>query len=157
MFPLRSGTPRDLKIRYTEDMDYAQNAGYQELEHTADWELLVWAPDLAELLRQAARGMYALSDTRLQPGEPQTRQLRIESADRETLLVSFLAELLYFGEVEGLAFDQMELHLDENCLQAELLGSRIEHLSKEIKAVTYHRMQVRETGQGLAVNIVFDV
>jgi len=138
-------------------MDFDQSAGYQELEHTADWELFVWAPDLPELLRQAARGMYALSDTRVEPGEPQARQICIEFSDRETLLVSFLAELLYFGEVEGLAFEQMVLNLDDNCLDAELLGNRIQHLSKEIKAVTYHRMQVRETEHGLAVNIVFDV
>ena len=35
--------------------------GYREIEHTADWELKVWAPDLRGLLEQAARGMYALS------------------------------------------------------------------------------------------------
>ncbi|MFC2053874.1 archease, partial [Chloroflexota bacterium] len=31
-------------------------AGFREIEHTADWELEVWAPDILELLKQAAIG-----------------------------------------------------------------------------------------------------
>jgi hypothetical protein len=40
-------------------------AGFREIEHTADWELEVWAPDLPALLEQAGRGMYALAGVRL--------------------------------------------------------------------------------------------
>ena len=132
-------------------------AGFLEIEHTADWELLVWAPDFPTLLTQAAQGMYALADTRLAAGERQLRSLAFEEADRETLLVVFLAELLYYGEVEGLAFDQFDLILEAGCLQANLAGTPIVYQAKEIKAVTYHDLQIRDTKHGLAVNIVFDV
>jgi len=44
-------------------MDNSQS-GFREREHTADWELQVWAPSFSGLLEQAARGMYALSGTR---------------------------------------------------------------------------------------------
>ena len=43
-------------------------SGFREREHTADWELEVWAPDLPGLLVQAARGMYWLMGARLQEG-----------------------------------------------------------------------------------------
>ena len=45
-----------------------KTAGYREIPHTADWELLVWAPDMATLMVKAAKGMYALSGTRLAEG-----------------------------------------------------------------------------------------
>jgi SHS2 domain-containing protein len=47
-----------------QDIDSNQVAGYREREHTADWELEVWAPDLPRLLEQAARGMYRLAGLR---------------------------------------------------------------------------------------------
>ena len=45
-----------------------QSSGFREKEHTADWELDVWAPDLPALLEQAARGMYWLMGARLEEG-----------------------------------------------------------------------------------------
>ena len=134
-----------------------KNAGYREIEHTADWELHVWAPDLIALLKTAARGMYALSDTELVAAPQQTREFEISFADRESLLVDFLSELLFFGESERIAFDGYQLRLCGSNLQVRASGASIKEQAKEIKAVTYHRMQVRETERGLEVNIVFDV
>ncbi len=62
-------------------------SGYKEIEHTADWELEVWAPDLLGLLEQAARGMYALSGTCLAPGTRLRRSLSLPANDPESLLV----------------------------------------------------------------------
>jgi SHS2 domain-containing protein len=36
-------------------------------------------------------------------------------------------------------------------------GAPIQTQSKEIKAVTYHNLEIRETSRGLEVSIVFDV
>ena len=132
-------------------------AGYREIEHTADWELHIWAPDLTSLLEQAARGMYALSNTRLAAGTRLTRHFEIPFTDRESLLVDFLSELLFYGEDEEIAFDEYQLDFDGFSLAARVGGAPIEEQSKEIKAVTYHRLEVRKTGRGLEVNIVLDV
>jgi len=40
---------------------------------------------------------------------------------------------------------------------AEVAGAPIESIAKEIKAVTYHNLAVRETARGLETTIVFDV
>lgn len=132
-------------------------AGYREVEHTADWELEVWATDLPGLLEQAARGMYALSGMRLQRQEPVSRALSLQAGDNESLLVSFLSELLYDLEQEGIGFDQFRISLDGLNLQAELSGARLAAVTKEIKAVTYHRLAIRQGEGELRVNIVFDV
>ena len=131
--------------------------GYLEIDHTADWELHVWAPDLLSLLRTAAQGMYALSHTELAVEPRYSRVFQIAYLDRETLLVDFLSELLFYGEDEGLAFDHYQLDFNADSLAVQAHGAPIQGQAKEIKAVTYHGIQIRETERGLEVNIVFDV
>lgn len=132
-------------------------AGFREHEHTADWELEVWAPDLGGLIEQAARGMYRLSGTQLVRSPRMVREIRIDGHDPESLLVEFLQEVLYLGEVEGLGFDDFDIAVDNLSLRAELNGSPIASIQKEIKAVTYHNLNVIETVRGVEVRIVFDV
>lgn len=133
------------------------SAGYRELEHTADWQLEVWAPDYPGLLEQAARGMYHLSGARGQAGARVDRTFRLRSADPETMLVAFLAELLFYQEQDGLVFDTFNLSMEGEALLAELHGLPLAGLDKEIKAVTYHNLQLQHTQQGLQARIVFDV
>jgi SHS2 domain-containing protein len=134
------------------------NAGFREIEHTADWELEVWAPDFIALLEQAARGMYELSGTRLQTiVKQQVCELSLPAGDPEQLLVSFLSELLWLGEREGLAFDHYYLELVNDQLLARVEGAPIAAQAKEIKAVTFHNLAIQHSETGLKVNIVFDV
>jgi SHS2 domain-containing protein len=132
-------------------------AGYKEIEHTADWELEAWAPDFPGLLEQAARGMYALSGMRLDAGPRRLQTIQIEASDLESLLVHFLSELLYYAENGGVAFDSFTINWHGQELTARLSGAPLLGVEKEIKAVTYHNLNIQQTGQGLRVRIVFDV
>jgi SHS2 domain-containing protein len=131
--------------------------GYQEIEHTADWALRVWAPDLPTLFAQAAKGMYALMDTALCPEPRSRRSFELQADDEESLLVSFLNELLYFGELEDLGFDRFEVRINRQNLRAEVEGAPFEARKKEIKAVTYHNLAIRKNDESYVVEIVFDV
>ena len=135
----------------------ANNSGFREIEHIADWELEVWAPDMSQLLQQSALGMYTLSGTSLAHSPREEREFALDAQDAESLLVRFLTELLYLAETEKLAFDEFQLELFDHLLRARLGGALIAGQDKEIKAVTFHRMEIRETERGLQVNIVFDV
>jgi len=132
-------------------------AGFREIEHTADWELEVWAPDMADLLEQAAHGMYALAGIHLRPGKREEKYIKLIGVDRENLLVKFLSELLFLAEQENLAFDGFDLRLEGNNLDARLKGGAVAGQHKEIKAVTYHNLVIRHVDHGLVVNLVFDV
>jgi SHS2 domain-containing protein len=134
------------------------NQGYKELEHTADWALEVWAPDLPGLFIQAAKGMYALSQVEHVPEEQVEQTLSLEAIDAEVLLVTFLDELLFLAEHESLGFKEFDLEIDANFnLQAKLCGAKIFSLNKEIKAVTYHNLSIQKNPDGFRVVIVFDV
>jgi len=135
---------------------------FEEIPHTADWSLLVWAVDLSTLFVESARGMTSLSGIRLAKKPRIVRTLSISAADKESLLVSFLSELVYYAEQDHLAFDHFDLNLDlEACqpcrLSAVLRGAPILSMDKAIKAVTYHNLHIHQTTRGYEVEIVFDV
>jgi SHS2 domain-containing protein len=131
--------------------------GYEEIEHTADWALRAWAPDLETLFVQAAEGMNHLAGMALVEGTRIKKRFELQAIDHESLLVEFLAELLYYSEIERLGFERFDLTIGDDKLSAEVEGGPIAALKKEIKAVTYYDLEIRENETGLEVDIVFDV
>lgn len=136
----------------------AQIKSFEEIEHTADWAYRVRSKTLAELFVAAAFGLYSLVEMELVPKTQITRSIQIKAIDYESLLVAWLNELLYYHESEGLGFEQIQIeHLDETSLQAQITGAPTQQWLKEIKAVTYHNLSIRETEWGWEVTIVLDV
>lgn len=136
-----------------------QESGFEEIEHTADWSLRIWGRDLAELLANAALGMSSLivSDLSSLPTDVE-RQLAVDSIDPESLLVDWLSELAYWAEMEGLVFKEFELEeVSSTHLAAVSRGGQAPELTKHIKAVTYHNLEIVETKNGLETTVVFDV
>jgi SHS2 domain-containing protein len=134
-----------------------RTAGYEEVEHTADVELRVWAPTLNELFKQAALGMQSLAGIQLAKDSLVKRELVLEAIDKESLLIEFLSELLYINEEECLGFDSFDLEIGETDMRVKLQGGKIIDQKKEIKAVTYHGIEIVQSAMGLEVSIVFDV
>jgi SHS2 domain-containing protein len=130
---------------------------FEELPHTADWCLRVWASSLAELFAEAAKGMNALAGVKSVPGPRTERTFAAEAPDMESLLVQFLSELVYAAEQEKLIFDEFNVVLKGSKLKVEMSGAPILSINKSIKAVTYHNLQIRRTKEGYQVEIVFDV
>ena len=133
-----------------------EDAGFEELEHTADWELRVWAPDLSVLLGTAARGMYHLMGV-VSGDFLGEIQMDVSGFDEETILVTYLSELLLLGEEEGLMLGDYFPMVEGFRVQANVPVFAIVSQEKEIKAVTYHRMQVKQVSLGMETTIVFDV
>lgn len=130
---------------------------YEEVQHTADWCLRVWAADLPSLFVEAARGMNAISGARQIPGLRTRRTFEAAAPDPESLLVSFLSELVYAAEKEHLVFDNFKVEVDGRMVKIEMDGAPLASMDKTIKAVTYHNLHIRRTERGLEVEIVFDV
>lgn len=134
-------------------------AGFEIVEHTADWSLRVWGRDLQELFTTAARGMSALlvADLDSIPLDIE-RNLELEAFDAETLLVDWLSELAYWAEDEQLVFRDFDVTINSDFrLKAIIRGGLADELVKHIKAVTYHYLAIVKTGHGVDVTIVFDV
>lgn len=130
---------------------------YEELPHTADWALRVWAPDLPSLFVETARGMNMLSGIVLPPGARITHRFEANGPDNESLLVAFLTELIYFAEQENTGFDVFAITITGSHLEVDMEGALLKEIDKSIKAVTYHNLNIQSTERGLEIEIVFDV
>lgn len=138
--------------------------GFVEIDHTADWAIRVEGRDLAHLLENAAFGMLRLMGLKIKEGKAREMAIELLAEDREELLVSFLEEILFTIESEGVAFNEIDLHVvrpdaqkSKYALRGSLRLSPIETHAKEIKAVTYHQLEIKNTKAGLETVIVFDV
>ena len=132
---------------------------FEEVDHTADWALRIYGRDLSELLVNAARGLNRLLTASGKAEPPLVeRQLDVEGGDAEDLLVNWLSELVYLVETESIIFTEFELTtIDPGHLSAIVRGRYLAELKKQIKAVTYHNLQILETDGGLEATVVFDV
>jgi len=130
----------------------------EEIEHTADLSIRVRGRDLAELFANAARGMFGLVADLEAVGQGVERQVQLEELDAETLLVSWLSELLWFNEESEAVFNRFEIaSLSTTALQATAWGGPAPSQYKHIKAVTFHDLKIVATDDGYEVTVVFDV
>lgn len=141
---------------------------FEFLEHTADTAVRIAAPDGPALLREALRATLAIY---LGPEGLETVKGReelpiaIEAEDGETLLVCFLNELVFL--FDSRRFLARELRVDELTFEPSarlvgvLLGESMDtarhRLQTEIKAATFHDIEIRATEGGLTVDVVFDL
>lgn len=131
---------------------------FEEVDHTADWALLVRGADLAELLANAARGMLELAGVEAGESPGIERTLKLDSLDRESLLVDFLQELLVALELREALFQDIHIHIkDGRRLRGTVQEVPYRVMTKQIKAVTFNDLEITEAEDGLSATVVFDV
>jgi len=135
--------------------------GYRELDHTADWELKLWARQPDGLLVQAAAGMYSMCGVERSSEVKATERFEVGGSDEEALLVGFLSDLLYLLQTKHLAFDRFNFQrkgTEPPCrLSVLAVGSPVAGIEKEIKAVTWHNISVEESEERTTARVTFDV
>jgi len=138
--------------------DDTPNGSFVEILHTADRAIQVRAASLLALFAAAARGMFSLM-TDLERVRPcLSRTVQMEGLDLEVLLVEWLNELLFLHETHGELYCRFEvLDLQSDSLKARAWGEPGLPTKAEIKAATYHNLEIREEGGLWLATIVFDV
>lgn len=132
---------------------------FEILEHRADLKIRVFGKTREELFRNA---LIAMSDS-LRPKIPnpksQISKIRIKSANLETLLVDFLNEVLYLTQVNKEVYNNISFKkISDTEIEANLSGQRVESFDEDIKAVTYHNLDVHQEKSGTwQATILFDI
>ena len=134
---------------------------FQFIDHTADAGILVKAETLEGLFETAALGFSELVTRVDSLNCLIQRQFRLQEEDIETLLVSWLQELLYLLDTEDLIFGRFQVHLKDLELEAtawgEVFDPEIHTMKTEVKAITYHQLEVAEDDQGWKAQVIFDI
>lgn len=135
---------------------------YRLIDHTADFGLHVFGADPKELFANAA---YALFDVIAEAGSLtglEEKNIRVTGDDWPDLMVNWLRELLYFWSGREMLLKSVDiLSLSEHELLAKVQFDPYnpdQHtINTEIKAVTYHQIQVGSGSSGWQAKIIFDV
>jgi SHS2 domain-containing protein len=140
---------------YTGNVD---DPHFEELEHTADWAVRVVGPTLGELFANAALAMIDLVGAKPSGAPASSLEINLEALDLETLLVSWLEELLFGMEMRNVTYADMHLSVErEGKLSARMSEIPASFTRSHIKAVTYNDLRITESKEGFEVVIVFDV
>lgn len=130
--------------------------------HTADIRMKVVAPTLDKIFEAALMGMSEI----LKEGHCSKNFnynihsiIEIEAKDRTCLLIDFLSEALSLSYTEKAVYCKLMVQdLQNNKLKATMLGTPIDGLDEEIKAVTYHEAKLAKNNSGLwETFIIFDI
>lgn len=131
---------------------------FEEVEHPSDVALHVWGSNLAELFANAALGLaWQLADVAsVSPVREDTFVL--EAFDVETLLVTWLNELLYRAEQDGTVYTEFcAIEVAAAHLRATARGGPASQPGRPIKAATFSDLRIVHTAHGYETTVVFDV
>lgn len=135
---------------------------YRTFDHTADLGLIVTGKSIGELYANAAFAVFDIITDLGRVEALETRRIFVEGDSPEDLLVNYLREILYLYNGERWLLRGIRVtRIDDNVLEAEARGEPLDgrkhEIRKEIKAVTYHQVLVRQTPKGWEARVIFDV
>ena len=136
--------------------------GYQVLEHIGDAKIKVFGKTKEELFLNAMLGMAALLKPQPRAGQPQAekvRYIKIQSSDINALLVDFLSEVNYLRQINMEIYNNVKfIEFSDTYLEAEFNGYEVEEFGEDIKAATFHELDIKKNKDGLwETAIVFDI
>ena len=135
---------------------------FRILEHPADIGFAAFGSSREEVFANAARALFHLI-LDLDSVEPRTEvAVQVEGSDPASLLVNWLSELLYLNDAEGWLFSEFEVErLDDRSLTARARGEKFDrtrHRAKlQVKAITYHQLELERTAEGWHARVYVDI
>jgi len=135
---------------------------FETIEHTADIGIAVRATTQRDLFETAAEAMFSFLIDPVEVESRAWRERRVEADDVEGLLVAWLNDLLVLlagGEFVPKLFvvDEMTDRRLSATVHGEPVDRTKHHFKLDIKAATYHMLQVSKTDDGWSARIIFDV
>ncbi len=135
---------------------------YETIDHTADLGIHVTGADVKQLFIRAGFAMFDLIGDAGARQQVKERRTSARGEDWPDLMVAWLRELLYLWA--GKALLVKTIHID--AINPFVVAARVgcvafiagrHEIRHDIKAATYHGIDVRQTATGWESTIIFDV
>ncbi len=135
---------------------------FEIIDHTADIGIVAYGADVKQVFANAALGLFSLMADLDGFIEDVRREVELSAEDIEILLVEWLNELIYIFDVEHMIFKRFEIEeLTNTKIKARCFGEKIKpgkhKLKREIKAATYHMLQIGKDDGSYRVQVIFDI
>jgi protein archease len=135
---------------------------FEILDHTADIGIIVHGENLKALFENAGEAFFHLITDLRKVKRRIERRVSIGGESLDRLMVDWLTELLYLHDVENLLFKGFNVDsVGEDGLKATVKGEPFQegvHVIKtEVKAVTYHQIEVRHENERWRAQVILDL
>lgn len=133
------------------------------IDHTADIGIHAYGKDIDELFANVATGMFSIITDLKKVSVKQEIAVSVEGHDRDDLLVRWLSELVYLFDTKYILFKEFKVTvIDDNHLKATVKGEPLDKsrhmMGMEIKAVTYHELEIKKNKDGIwEAKVLFDI
>ena len=134
------------------------NKKFKILSHLADVKIQIFGKNEKELFLNALLAMAEIQKGEIS-GEKKKRQVKVQSVDLNGLLVDFLNEVLYLGQVNKEIYSDIEFEkFSDKELKGTLFGQKVKSLGEDIKAVTYYDLKIKqEEDKSWTAAVIFDI
>ena len=135
---------------------------FEIIDHTADIGIVAYGADVEELFSNAALALFSLITEPVSIEEKSHLNLKVNSEDRDSLLVEWLNELIYFFDAKHILFNRFDIEsLTHNELKATCHGEDFDPMKHKIKvgvkAATYHMLKLDKNSDGYKAQIILDI
>lgn len=123
---------------------------FEYFDVTADIGFISYGKDMNEAFENAGLAIFNIISDTSDISDEKEITFEVDSEDEVSLLYDYLEELLFYHEIEFMLFSEFHVEIDDELhLKATIKGEEInwdKHERKtEIKAITYHQMDVKKT------------
>jgi SHS2 domain-containing protein len=135
---------------------------FEVIDHTADIGIIAYGAGAEELFSNAALGLFSLITELDSIQEKLHLDLEVGSEDRDSLLVDWLNELVYYFDAKHILFKRFHIEsLTRNALKATCYGEAFDPSKHKIKigvkAATYHMLRLDTNSNGYKAQIILDI
>ncbi|MCK9322458.1 MAG: archease [Candidatus Methanomethylophilaceae archaeon] len=129
------------------------------MDHTADMMIKAFGNTIEECFENAGFALFdqTVSLHNIRPLE--SKHVEVTGDDMEDMLYAYLSELLFIEDCDNIILCEFHVKIDGNKVicdaKGELLNKQIHRCKSEIKAVTYHMMDINM--EEPSVTVLFDV
>lgn len=130
----------------------------------ADIAFLAFGQTLEELFESSALAVFEAMVKLDTVEAKETERIQLDSDKIEDLLFDWLSELVYLKDAKGMLFKDFSVTIQAKpryYLQAEAKGERIDrnkhHLRVDVKAVTYHMLEVKRKKEHWTAQVILDI
>lgn len=140
-----------------------ESSGFRLIEHTADMGIEAWAESLTETYIQAAVGLsMMIFGTSKDTVTGMTYHVDLNADNAAELMVAWLSEIVYRCDVTGLvptffAIEELDNHHLRGTIHGEAYDETRHAVERQVKAVTYHQLELKRRDNGWYTRVFVDL
>jgi len=130
---------------------------------TSDVAFAAYGSNLNKVFANAALAMFEVIVNTRHVKPAREKKIEIRGHDLKSLLFNWLSELIFLFGSQNMVFSKFKVKIDEeelvlNAIAAgEKINAKKHELRTEVKAVTYHKMDVKKNGDVWRVQVILDI